>query len=312
MSCKVPGKANRKGISTNQFFKMFPDNTSAEAWLIKARWPKEMACPKCGSLRVKDGQKHKSQPFRCMDCRGRFSVKTGTPMQDSNLGYRDWLYAIYLLTTNLKSVASMKLHRELGITQKAAWHLAHRVRKGWGGESQAEFEGPVEADESYFGGKRQNMSKSKRAILDGRGAVGKTAVVAVKDRPSKKVRAQVVEKTDASTLQGFVLDSIVPGTTVFTDEARAYEALPNREAVAHSLFEYVRGSVHTNGVESFWSMLKRAHMGTFHRLSPHHLHRYVSEFAGRHNMRGLDTLAQMAAVVRLMDGHRLRYRDLVA
>ena len=140
MSCKAPGKANRKGISTNQFFKMFPDNASAEAWLIQARWPKEMACPKCGSLRVKDGQKHKSQPFRCMDCRGRFSVKTGTPMQDSNLGYRDWLYAIYLLTTNLKSVASMKIHRELGITQKAAWHLAHRVRKGWGGESQAEFE----------------------------------------------------------------------------------------------------------------------------------------------------------------------------
>ena len=312
MSCKAPGKNNRKGISTNKFFKMFPDNASAEAWLIKARWPNGMACPKCGSVRVKDGQKHKSQPFRCMDCRDRFSVKTGTPMQDSNLGYRDWLYAIYLLTTNLKSIASMKLHRELDISQKAAWHLAHRIRKGWGGEQQAEFQGPVEADESYFGGKRRNMSKSRRAILDGRGAVGKTAVVAVKDRPSKKVKAQVVEKTDAETLQGFVLDSLAPGARVFTDEARAYDALPNREAVSHSRLEYVRGQVHTNGVESFWSMLKRAHMGTFHRLSPHHLHRYVSEFAGRHNMRGLDTLAQMAALVQLMDGHRLRYRDLVS
>ena len=213
---------------------------------------------------------------------------------------------------DIYSVASMKIHRELGITQKAAWHLAHRVRKGWGGESQAEFEGPVEADESYFGGKRKNMSKARRAVLDGRGVVGKTAVVAVKDRPSKKVRAQVVERTDAETLQGFVLDSVAPGARVFTDEARAYEALPNREAVAHSLLEYVRGQVHTNGVESFWSMLKRAHMGTFHHLSPHHLHRYVTEFSGRHNMRGLDTLAQMSALVRLMDGQRLRYKDLVA
>ena len=144
-----------------------------------------------------------------------------------------------------------------------------------------------------------------------RGANGKTAVVAVKDRPSNRVQAEVVSDTKATTLQGFVLDRVRPGATVFTDEARAYDALPNRKAVAHSLLEYVRGPIHTNGVESFWSMLKRAHMGTFHRLSPCYLHRYVSEFAGRHNMRGLDTLSQMVTVVRLMDGHRLRYRDLI-
>lgn len=131
-------------------------------------------------------------------------------MQDSNRGYWNWLYAIYLLTTNLKGVASMKLYRELDITQKTAWHLAHRIRKGWG-KHLGPFVGPCEADESWFGGKRRNMPKSKRTGMEGRRPVGKTAVVAVKDRPSKKVLAQVVETTDAATLQGFVLDTVVPG-----------------------------------------------------------------------------------------------------
>ena len=312
MSCKAPGKHHRKGLSTSQFFRMFPDDAAAEQWLIKARWPQGIGCPECGSMNINTGEKHKTMPFRCRDCRKKFSVKTGTPMHSAKVGYRDWLFAIYLISTNLKSISSMKLHRELGITQKSAWHLAHRIRKGLGQKIQEQFAGPVEADESYFGGKRRNMPKSKRAQLDGRGPVGKTAVVGVKDRATNQVQAKVVEDTTAETLQGFVLDRVAPGTKVFTDEARAYDALPNREAVAHSLLEYVRGPIHTNGVESFWSMLKRAHMGTFHRLSPHHLHRYISEFVTRHNLRGLDTLKQMAAVVRLMDGHRLRYRDLVA
>ena len=311
MSCKAPGKHYRKGLSTAQFFKMFPDDAAAEQWLINTRWPHGIACPECGSMNINTGEKHKTMPFRCRDCRKKFSVKTGTPMHSAKVGYRNWLFAIYLISTNLKGVSSMKLHRDLGISQKAAWHLAHRIRKGLIQRAEERFSGPVEADETYMGGKRRNMPKLKRSGMDGRGPVGKTAVVAVKDRPSNRVQAKVVPDTKAETLQGFVLDRVQPGTTVFTDEARAYDALPNREAVAHSLLEYVRGPVHTNGVESFWSMLKRAHMGTFHRLSPRHLHRYVSEFAGRHNMRELDTLAQMVTVVRLMDGHRLRYQDLV-
>ena len=111
-------------------------------------------------------------------------------MQSANIGYQGWLYAIYLLTTNLKSVSSMKLHRELDITQSSAWHLAHRIRKGWSRKLQEQFSGPVEADETYMGGKRRNMPKSKRAGLEGRGPIGKTAVVAVKDRPTKKVHAR--------------------------------------------------------------------------------------------------------------------------
>ncbi len=206
----------------------------------------------------------------------------------------------------------MKLHRELEVSYKTAWHLAHRIRKSWAKEIQGQFDGPVEADESYFGGKRRNMAKSKRARLEGRGPVGKTAVVGIKDRATKKVRAKVVQDTTRETLQGFVRENIQPGAKLYTDDATAYEGFPNRESVKHSLQEYVRGDAHTNGVESFWSMLKRAHVGTFHRLSPKHLHRYLDEFVGRHNMRDYDTPKQMGLVVRMMAGKRLRYKDLVA
>ena len=197
--------------------------------------------------------------------------------------------------------------------------MLHRIREAWagGGSGGGGFSGPVEADETYFGGKRQNMSNAQRKALKeegaGRGAVGKVAVVGVKDRETKQVRAKVVERTDAATLQGFVTDHAAPDATVYTDEAAAYEGLPNpHEAVKHSVSEYVRGMAHTNGAESFWSMLKRAHMGTFHKLSPKHLNRYVQEFAGKQNMRESGTLSQMRDTVARLVGRNLLYRDLVA
>ncbi len=312
MTYTAPGKSFRSGLTTGQFFKMFPDNAAAEKWFTEQFWPNGICCPRCGSLSVQTGANHKTMPYRCRDCRKRFSTKTGTYMEASNIGYRDWLYAVYLFCTNLKGVASMKLHRELGISQKSAWFMAHRIRKAWGTESQELFAGPVEADETWVGGKRRNMPKSKRAQLEGRGPVGKIAVVGVKDRATKRVSAKVVADTTAESLQSFVQENIKPGATVYTDDATAYEGFPNRESVKHSLLEYVRGPIHTNGVESFWSMLKRAHMGTFHRMSPKHLHRYVGEFVGRHNMRELNTIQQLALVARGMDGKRLRWRELVA
>ena len=159
------------------------------------------------------------------------------------------------------------------------------------------------------------MSNAKRKELagTGRGAVGKVTVVGVKDRETKQVRAKVVETTDKPTLQGFVMDHTAPAATVYTDDASAYDGLPfEHETVRHSVSEYVKGMAHTNGVESFWSMLKRAHKGTFHKMSPKHLDRYVNEFAGKHNIRESDTRDQMGAVVQGMDGQRLRYRDLIA
>ena len=121
----------------------------------------------------------------------------------------------------------------------------------------------------------------------------------------------MVSDTKGETLRGFVAGNVIPGTRIYTDEATAYTDLPNHAAVKHSVSEYVRGQVHTNGIESFWATLKRAHKGTFHRLSPKHLHRYVDEFVGRHNMRSMDTLDQMRMIVLSMDGARLRYQDLV-
>ena len=159
------------------------------------------------------------------------------------------------------------------------------------------------------------MPKGKRAKLTGRGAVGKAAVVGAKDRTTKHVSARVVERTDAHTLQGFVRERTAPGAKVFTDDANAYEGLGNgfdHETVRHSVGEYVRGMAHTNGIESFWSMLKRAHKGTFHKISPKHLQRYVNEFSGRHNVREADTLRQMESVVIGLVGKRLMYRDLIA
>lgn len=215
-------------------------------------------------------------PFRCREkgCGKKFSVKTGTFMQSSKIGYQAWLYAFYLFSTNLKSVSSMKLHRELRISQKSAWFMGHRIRKAWGPEPEESFSGPVEVDETYMGGKRKNMPLKKRAKMEGRGAVGKTAVVGMKDRKTNRVSAKAVPNTTKKTLQGFVHDGIEPETEVFTDDASPYASLVNHQTVKHSALEYVRGPVHTNGVESFWSMLKWALMGTFHRLSKEHLHHY--------------------------------------
>ena len=209
----------------------------------------------------------------------------------------------------------MKLHRDIGVSQPTAWFMLHRIREAWAREVPGGFFGPVEADESYFGGRRRNMSNSRRKALQdtGRGAVGKTAVVGIKDRATNQVRAKVTESVDSEHLQGFVVENTQPGATVYTDDSTAYDGLPfAHETVKHGVSEYVRYMAHTNGVESFWATLKRAHKGTFHKLSPKHLNRYVQEFAGKHNMRDSGTLAQMRDTVARLVGHRLLHRDLVA
>ena len=170
--------------------------------------------------------------------------------------------------------------------------------------------GPVEADETFVGGKESNKHEAQRKH-EGRGEVGKVAVAGVKDRPTNRVRATVVANTTGETLRGFVTTHTALDAMVYTDGEPAYASLPRHEAVKHSIGEYVRGQAHTNGMESFWAMLKRGYVGTYHQMSPEHLDRYVGEFEGRHNQRDLDTSKQMAAMVRGLDGKRLRYQDLV-
>ena len=173
-------------------------------------------------------------------------------MESSKISYQDWAIAQFLLTTSLKGVSSMKLHRDLGITQKAAWFLAHRLRYALTQDHPERFDGPVEVDETYVGGKRRNMSNAKRTELadTGRGPVGKTAVVGAKDRATKQVAAKVVQSTDSETLQGFVKDHAAAGATIYSDDASAYDSIPfDHATVKHSLSEYVNGDVHTNGIE---------------------------------------------------------------
>ena len=309
-----PGKAYRRGITLHQIFKKFPDDAAAERYFIELRWPDGPYCPHCGSTNVLSGAKHPTMPFFCREkeCRKRFSVRTKSVMEASNLGYQVWAIASYLMLTNLKSVSSMKLHRDLGITQKSAWFLAHRLRESWK-EINDPFLGPVEVDETFMGGKRRNMSAQKRKKAPKTGTGGKTIVIGARDRRTNKVSAAVIEGRDAQTLHTFIEDHVSPDATVYSDDYAGYVGMVyDHDSVRHSAGEYVSGETHTQGIESFWAMLKRAHKGTFHKISPKHMDRYVTEFTGRHNVRGLDTEDQMKEMLAGMAGRRLRYPELIA
>lgn len=309
----APGKSYRKGINLIDLMAMFPNEEAATKWFEEIIWPNGRRCPHCGNDHTKEVPNAKPMPYWCSKCRKYFSVRTGTALARSHVPLQKWAIAIYLCLTSLKSISSMKLHRDIGVSQPTAWFMLHRIREAWGDEGDGGFQGPVEADETYVGGLRKNMSNRKRKGLTGRGPVGKTAVIGIKDRKSKNVKAKMVEHTDALTLHSHIVQHTNEDATVYTDEATAYQGLPfAHETVKHSVGEYVDGKAHTNGIESFWAMLKRAYKGTFHKLSPKHLDRYVQEFVSKHNMRENDTLTQMRSTVAGLVGRRLLYRDLTA
>ena len=213
----APGKSFRKGLTLVELMDMFPNEAAATKWFESIYWPETRACGKCGSTRTREAS-HKKMPYWCSDCRSYFSVKTGTPLANSKVPLRKWAIAIYLCLTSLKSVSSMKLHRDIGVSQPTAWYMLHRIREAWipKGENGTPYDGPVEADETYFGGKRKNMSNAKRAELEGRGTVGKTAVVGAKDRSTNQVSATVVERTDKATIHGFLAMHVSPDATIYT------------------------------------------------------------------------------------------------
>ncbi len=313
MTQKAPGRSHRTGMTVMELLRKFPDDAAAEKWFEAQRWPDGRFCPDCGSTNTVVVASRKPMPYRCRDCRHHFSVRKGTVMQSSKLGLQKWAIAIYMMTTGIKGTSSMKLYRELGIRQATAWFLMQRIREGFIEGENKPFPGPVEADETYVGGKLGNMSAKSRKKARQRPDLGKTIVAGVKDRPSKRVSAAVVEYADKPTLQDFVTERTADDAMVYTDESRAYKGLPREhDTVTHSAGEYVKGDASTNGMESFWSLFKRGYHGTFHHLSEKHLDRYVREFTGRNNIRDLDTIDQMTALARGFIGKRLTYKELIA
>jgi transposase-like protein len=256
------------------------------AVLIPLRWPNGITCPHCG---CKDHTFIASRRiWRCKGCKKQFSIKIGTVMEDSPLGLDKWLAAIWLIANAKNGISSYEIHRALGITQKSAWFLLHRIRLTMQTGTFQMMTGEVEADETFIGGKARNMHKSRRErVIQGRGAVGKSVVMGLLDRHSGRVRTKVVPDTRKATLQAEVRANVQAGAELFTDALSSYRGLDTE--YAHQVIDhaeaYAKGKIHTNGLENYWSLLKRCIKGTYVSVEPFHLFRYLDEQAFRFNER---------------------------
>lgn len=295
----------------------FEDEDVALAFVANIRWPKgEQVCPKCGSVGEHYFLKNQRR-WKCRDCRKQFSIKVGTVFEDSPLPLSKWLPAVWLLANCKNGVSSYELARAIDVTQKTAWYMLHRIRlamedgNGIGGQ----MEGEVEADETYVGGLAKNMHEARRErVITGTGGHNKTAVLGILHRgeDGNRVRARVIKKPDKEAVQQEIRKHVRRGSSVYTDRHWAYRGLDAdylHEAIDH-VKAYVRGRVHTNGLESFWSLLKRAVRGTYVSIDPFHLFRYVDEQAFRFNHRQQSDAERFMAMLSSVVGKRLTYTSL--
>lgn len=304
-------------ISLFEFGKLFPNPEAALSYLEQQRWQGEAFCSYCGSVNV-SSLPRKSGFWQCNDCRKQFSVRTGTVFQSSKIPLDKWFYALYLMVTARKGISSMQLSKELGITQKSAWFMCHRIRYAMGSSKYDDLlKGVVECDETYIGGKEKNKHIDKRLWCGG-GSVGKMTVFgAVERSEGGKVVSVVAEDNSMKTLQRLVRSFVEKGSIVSTDELKSYRGLGRlgyqHYAVSHKAKEYKNGIASSNTVESVWAVLKRGYCGTFHKMSGKHLQSYVDEFDFRWNG-GNSRFPTMDRIDSLLNGcfaGRLPYKSLV-
>ncbi len=291
----------------------FSDKDTCTTFMAQIRWPEGVACPYCEGKTV--SYLSTRRIWKCMSkvCHRQFSVKVGTVMEDSPIGLDKWLSAVWLITNAKNGISSCEISRALGITQKSAWFLNHRIRLAMQTGTFEKLSGQVEVDETYIGGLARNMHRDKRhAKINSTGGSGKVAVMGLLER-NGKVRAKVIADATQATLHGEVRQHVEQGAELFTDGWKAYGGL--HEDYIHQVIDhaekYVDGQIHTNGIENFWSLLKRGIKGTYVSVEPFHLFRYLDEQAFRFNTRkGKDADRFMEAVVSIT-GKRLTYDELI-
>ncbi|HTV73627.1 MAG TPA: IS1595 family transposase [Candidatus Acidoferrales bacterium] len=300
-----------------QAVRQFADPEVAHAFFVQYRWPNGIACPRmgCGSAEVTYLAKYRR--WNCRECKRQFTAKVGTIFEDSPIGLDKWLPAFWLLASNRNGISSHELGRGLGVTQKTAWFMLHRIREALGDDSADPFTGTVEADETYMGGKWENKPKHKRAFryVPKAARDAKTPVFGIVQRGGR-VRAWKVDNVTAKTLLPKLRASIDPDATLYTDSATMYthinEYFMAHSSVNHSIEEYVRGNVHTNTIECFWAVLKRTIGGTYTHVSPKHLDRYLAEQVFRFDERENEDGWRFVKATKRADGKRLTYKKLIA
>lgn len=288
----------------------FSDLDVCTEYLASIRWEHGPTCPRCGS--IDHSYITTRRIWKCRACKRQYSVKLGTIFEDSALGLDKWLPAVWLAANSKNGISSHELGRALGTTQKSAWFMLHRIRLAMQTGTFDKLDGTVEADETYVGGKARFMHKDVRQRkIQGTGAQDKTPVMGIKNRGGE-VRAMVVPDTKKRTLHQAVRDHVSPGAAVYTDAAYAYVGLGDDfdHAVVDHAITYVDGKVHTNGLENFWSLLKRGLNGTYVGVEAEHLFRYLDERVFTFNLRGLDDYGRFEQVLRAVAGRRLTYLEL--
>lgn len=290
----------------------FSDLDVATEFVASLRWPDGSVCPACGLVDEKHYYLKTRRVWKCRSCKKQFSVKRGTIFEDSPIGLDKWLPAVWLIANCKNGISSYELARDLGVTQKTAWFMLHRIRLAMQTGTFEKLDGQVEADETFIGGKARNMHKSKREEkISGRGASGKVVVLGLLERHGK-VRTKIVPNTQWRTLQVEVRENVESGSEVHTDALRSYRGLDPEyvHKVVDHAEKYVDGHVHTNGIENFWSLLKRGIKGTYVSVEPYHLFRYLDEQAFRFNEREGEDQDRFTKTLGSVAGRRLTYVGL--